>query len=175
MSDDAPDFEELLAALPAKRRAFVVAYVGEAARNATEAARIAGYGSPTSQASRLLTFANVSRAIAAFERASRKATVMSKAEREEWLTRVIAGEIEETIVTVKGGTKKAPARIRDRIQAATLLSRMRGELTDKVEATHHGIDGVLSKMNGVYARKRARDAGGAKPENDAPEGADEGE
>ncbi len=51
--------------LPYKRALFVAAFIGTAAGNATEAARIAGYADPKQQGSRLLTFVDVKAAVAA--------------------------------------------------------------------------------------------------------------
>lgn len=51
--------------LPLKQRLFVAYYLGKAKGNGTLAARLAGYGSPTEAASRLLTFAKVKAAIEA--------------------------------------------------------------------------------------------------------------
>jgi phage terminase small subunit len=45
--------------LPERRRRFVLAYVGEAAGNATQAARTAGYAKPAEEGCRLLKHAQV--------------------------------------------------------------------------------------------------------------------
>lgn len=52
-----------MAGLTPKRAAFVAAYLGEANRNATEAARIAGYAEPGQEGHRLLKIAEIKAAI----------------------------------------------------------------------------------------------------------------
>jgi hypothetical protein len=158
MADETTD--SLLAALPPKRRRFVLAYIGEAARNATEAARIAGYGAPQSQGSRLLKFAEVAKCVAAFEARARAASVRSKQDFEELLTRIAFGEEVDRVIGPDGKAHSVPPKMRDRLQAVLLIGRIYGWFEDKVTATHHGLDGVLGEMAGVLARKRARAKGG---------------
>lgn len=75
--------------LKGKRAAFVAAYLGEARGNGALAARMAGYRSPTVEASRLLTFAEVAEAVAA-GRAEIAARLSAEAlmSRDEWLREV---------------------------------------------------------------------------------------
>lgn len=93
------------------------AYLGVAAGNATQAARLAGYKSPKQQGSRLLTFGDVR---AEIERQSRKKPrVMGPEELREWWTGLVSGEME--------------AEMRDRIKASELLGKSAAMFVKKVE------------------------------------------
>lgn len=59
-------------------------------------------------------------------------------ERQEWLTNLAEGVIDDSHVTATGDVIGRPAKLSDRIRAAELLAKMRGELLDK-----HQIDGEI--------------------------------
>lgn len=123
-----------LDSLPPKRRAFVEAYCGEAAGNGAEAARIAGYKSPRTQASRLLTFDNVARAIAEHAQKATRAAIATAEERQEWLSDVVRGLVDD---------RDGPASLRDRMKALELLCRMRGDFIDRTEVAQIGVSTVV--------------------------------
>lgn len=115
-----------LDALPPKRQAFVLAYVGEAAGNGTKAAEIAGYTHPRSQAARLLPF--VSEAIAAFREPARERKIATIEDLRELWTAVATGEEPD------GDDGTTPA-MRDRLKASDLLGKSLGAFVEKHEIT----------------------------------------
>lgn len=135
--------------LTEKQRAFVAAYVGEAKGNATQAARLAGYGGNdrtlAEQGRRLLTNEGVRQALERF-RAEMDRGRRASAERvHEFLTQVMEAELTEVTVTVnKNGEfveNEAPPRVRDRITAALGLAKVCGyEAPAKTE--HSGTVGL---------------------------------
>ena len=99
-----------MANISPKQRVFVSAYLGEANRNATEAARIAGYAHPNKQGPALLVNLGVREAIdeqiAEIERrgiAIHQNRVDALAERHRLLERVIAERAEEMSAETPGG------------------------------------------------------------------------
>lgn len=104
-------------ALTEKQRRFVEAYMGQAAGNATEAARVAGFGNPKSQGSRLLTFVDVKKAIE--ERQKADPLVASREERQRFLTAAMRGE--------HGG------ELKDRIKATEVLGKAQGDFVERHE------------------------------------------
>lgn len=74
-----------MAQLTDKQHAFVAAYLGTAERNATEAARLAGYKQPNQQGPRLLVNVGIAEAIAAWREESKEQAVLDYAYR---LTRI---------------------------------------------------------------------------------------
>lgn len=124
-----------LAKLTAKRRAFVLAYVGRSAGNATDAAREAGYGKPRREGSRLLTFADVVSAIEAFRAPVEDAAVADLQEVRAFWTRVMRGEEKDTVVTAEGFEVEAKPTVSVRLKAASDLARSQGGFLDRQEVT----------------------------------------
>lgn len=108
--------------LTEKRRRFVLAYVGEAAGNATEAARIAGYGTPHPEGARLLQNATVAAAIRALTKPDEDEAIASSERLHKQLSDIALGKVEEV-------ERKAS----DMVAAAKLLLTARGELVKRVE------------------------------------------
>jgi len=114
------EVQELAASRPpelsARHEAFVAAYVGEAAGNATEAARIAGYKSSgkrlRDRAAAVLAREDVQRALAVARAKTRAAAVADRREIEERFTAILRGQ--------EGAT---PTQM---IRAGESLCRMRG-------------------------------------------------
>lgn len=122
--------------LTEKRRRFVLAYVGEAAGNATEAARIAGYGKPAEEGCRLLKNAQVRAALSALAAPAEKRSIASTEEIHERLTAILRGEVVSTtrVESEQGVSEavKAPTAA-EMAAAAKLLLTARGELVKRVE------------------------------------------
>lgn len=133
-----------MAGLTEKRRRFVEAYVGEAAGNATQAARIAGYAGNdrtlTSVGSELLTFPDVRQAVDAARREMSKPSIATREERQELLTRFMRGE--------------EPAEAKDRLKATELLGKMHGDFLERVE-----LSGSVETTVRVYVPGNGRDKG----------------
>lgn len=117
------DARRALDALPPKRRAFVLAYCGEAAGNATEAARIAGYKVPNPEGSRLLAFASVAEAVAIVGAPAESKAIASVEEMQEMLTRVARGEEDDESANPMG----------NRLKAIDLLGKMQGAFIERRE------------------------------------------
>ena len=98
--------------LTEKQRRFVEAYMGQAAGNATEAARLAGYKQAHSQGPRLLENVGVAAALA--ERQKNDPAVATREERQAFWTAVMRGE--------HGG-----ASMSDRLRASELLGKTGGD------------------------------------------------
>ena len=101
-------------ALTPKQQAFVLAYIGPAKGNATEAARMAGYSERTARSTGAENLHKP--AIAeAIKAAGRPFSRLDRNELQGWLEDVIEG-------------KHKAAEMRDRVNAATLLATVRGYL-----------------------------------------------
>jgi phage terminase small subunit len=125
------DQRAALDALTARRRAFVLAYIGEARGNATDAARRAGYAHPDPEGARLLGDARVSAAILAFRETVEAATVATVEELRTLWTAIARGEVQD--VTRDG--EKAPAGLAARLRASELLGKSQGAFLDRHEVT----------------------------------------
>ena len=112
-----------LDALPPKRRAFVLAYVGECAGNATAAATVAGYAKAKQEGSRLLTFADVSAAVGVLQKPALDRKVMGIDELREFWTEMAQAEAEAT---------------KDRLKASELLGKSQGAFVERVEHSGKG-------------------------------------
>lgn len=128
-SPDAPSAEP---ALTEKQRRFVEAFMGQAAGNATEAARLAGYDGDDDSlraiASQNLTKLNIREAIES--RIDSDPLVATRFDRQRFWSRVMAGKEMD-------GDK--PAQMKDRLKASELLARSHGDFVERVE--HTGKDG----------------------------------
>ena len=113
--------------LSAKRRAFVLAYVGEAMSNATEAARIAGYAHPGPQGYRLLKNVHVAKAIADASQRVDEQRILTAVECQVILSRIALGEIGDPETNLAGElVGMSPTRAETRIKAIDRLAKMRG-------------------------------------------------
>lgn len=118
--------------LTEKQRRFVEAYMGDAAANATEAARLAGYkgddNTLRSIGSENLTKPNIQAAIE--ERIEEDPRVMSRERLTRWLSDVVEGKV------LDAGDEAA---LRERLKAAEQLAKIMGLHVKKVEAkVDHG-------------------------------------
>jgi hypothetical protein len=128
--------------LTEKQRRFVEAYMGEAAGNATEAARLAGYKGNAH------TLANVGaenlrkpEITAAVERRVKAdPKIATREQRQEFWTRVMNGDPEVGF-----------AEMRDRLKASELLGKSQADFVEKVE--HTGKNGGPIQTSGIDLRK----------------------
>jgi phage terminase small subunit len=111
-----------LVGLTEKRRRFVLAYVGEAMGNASEAARIAGYAHPMQQGHDTLRNREVAEAIRALTKPDEDEAIASSERLHKQLSDIALGKVEEV-------ERKAS----DMVAAAKLLLTARGELVKRVE------------------------------------------
>jgi phage terminase small subunit len=124
----------MLGKLTEKQRRFVEAYMGEAAGNGTQAARLAGYAGTdltlADVASSNLRKPDVAAAIA--ERVADDPAISTRKERQAFLTAVQRGD--------------EPAEMPDRLKAVQLLGKMQGDFIERIEinATLSWVD-VMSK------------------------------
>lgn len=136
-----------------RQRRFVEAYMGRAEGNATEAARMAGYGENSDdgylavQGSRLIGNDKIREAIAA--RVVNDPLVADREELQRFFTLVMRGEEGEGV------------QMKDRLKAAELLGKTRAEFKDKVEHTGDGGGpvrigaGILSELAEMSAEEKA--------------------
>jgi phage terminase small subunit len=110
-----------LDALPPKRRAFVLAYLGECGGNATAAARVAGYAKPHPEGAQLLQKPTVKAAVDALRIPAEDAKVASIDEQREWWTSVMRGGEE--------------ADITQRLRASELLGKSQGAFVERTEVS----------------------------------------
>lgn len=117
------------AELTGRRKRFIDAYLGEASRNATEAARIAGYGTPESQGSSLKK-----RLKLFIKEREQEISIASQLSQKETL------EIISEIARDKGH--------KDRLKAAELMAKIHGVLSEKVtlEVNRSQIQEQLSML-----------------------------
>lgn len=125
--------------LTPKQRAFVEAYTGPSAGNATDAARRAGYtGSAATLAvtgTRALKIPKIRAAIDAIVEQTRSRAVMDRRERVELLTSIARGEVDDW-ADMEDGPGPRRAKLKDRIRAIELLGKMDGDYLDRVQ--HEG-------------------------------------
>lgn len=126
--------------LTEKQRRFVEAFMGKAAGNATEAARLAGYRG-TDNTLRVVGAENLSKpAIAAAVSAIQQADplIADRNERQRFWTDVMRGVVEDHKVVTEDGIATVipvPASLPDRLRAAELLAKASG---DFVKIVQHG-------------------------------------
>lgn len=132
---------DVLDRLTPKRRKFVLAFVGEARGNGTEAARIAGYKKPKQEASFILTNPDVSAAIGTLTAPTEARQIATMEECLEMLTSIIRGEVGEVCTDLAGSPtgEVIPAKPSDRTKAIQQLSRMCGWETKKRSNPHEGL------------------------------------
>jgi phage terminase small subunit len=135
-----------LSGLTEKRRRFVLAYVGEALGNATEAARIAGYSKPTEEGSFLLRNPQVQEALQAIAAPAQNAKIATTEQLHERLSAIALGLVED-------------AKPSDSVNAAKLMLQARGELVKKHEHTH--VPGTREEILARLEQVAAKLKGGA--------------
>ncbi|HEM2792114.1 TPA: terminase small subunit [Streptococcus suis] len=132
-----------------KQKQFVLAYASSGFKNATEAARQAGYSEKTAnvKASELLTKANffhVQEVIQIlkqnFDKRSAELSIASAIEIKQFHTAVMRGEVNDTDLIMTGdgmqGIVEIPARLKERQKSADSLAKMlsEGETTARTES-----------------------------------------
>lgn len=127
--------------LSEKQRRFVEAFMGKAAGNATEAAKLAGYKGST-KTLQVVGSENLAKPIirdAIKKRGSSDTLVMDRKSRQKWWTDVIMGkEFEGT--DMFGKAIKIIPTMMTRIRASELLGKCGGDFITRIEAT--GKDGA---------------------------------
>ncbi|HEM6438285.1 terminase small subunit [Streptococcus suis] len=141
-----------------KQKQFVLAYVASGFKNATEAARQAGYSEKTSKsiANQLLTkldFFHVQEVIKIlkenFDKRSTELSIASLVEIQQFHTRVLRGEETDfEVVTSVDGTasiEEVPPRIKERQRSADSLAKMlsNSENTNRTELV---LDKLFDKL-----------------------------
>lgn len=136
--------------LTEKQQRFVEFFTGISEGNATDAARRAGYKGSNATLRAIgaenLTKPNIKTAIREAQKELRSTALMTREERQEWITRVVLGEECRTpAMTMEGPIKDAdgnlvtlPPAAKDRIKAFELLGRMNGDFLDRQEHTGKG-------------------------------------
>ena len=114
-----------------RQRRFIDAYIQTA--NATEAARRAGYKSPTVTAAKMLTKANIRAEVNRRLNELKTASTADTQEILEHLTSVLRGELSEEIVTNSGKLLTVKVSERDRLKAAEMLLKVNGAFREKVD------------------------------------------
>jgi phage terminase small subunit len=117
--------------LTEKRRRFVDYFLGQAAGNATEAARLAGYAKPEPEGHRLLKIAEVRQAVESH--AKTRARIKTRDERQEWWSKIMDDEDQPT---------------KDRLRASELLAKSQADFVQRVE--HSGkvdVDARIAQMS----------------------------
>lgn len=120
--------------LTEKQRRFVEAYCGPAKGVALQAARMAGYANPESNAHRLMEVEGVSRAIRELNSDLEDDAIMTAHEVQAFLSGVARGTECRSLAFTGMGTPKIvddvhidePAEPKDRVKAAVELARIRG-------------------------------------------------
>jgi phage terminase small subunit len=111
--------------LTEKQKKFVAAYVGEAQRNGSKAAKIAGYKNPRQSASYLLTKPNID---AELQR------LRQKTEDKTTLTRIKTLQLLQEIAT---DPKQSAS---DRIKALDVRNKMNAEYVQRIQMNFDGMD-----------------------------------
>lgn len=122
-----------------RQRRFAEAITGPAMGNGTEAARLAGYKGSDNvlavQASTNLRNPKVVALIEEMNAAIRSKAIMTAEERQQWLTKVVRGEVEDTAL-LEGVPKAVPAGLRMKLLASEQLNKMQG--TENLNVTSNG-------------------------------------
>ena len=145
-----------LSKLTAKRRAFVLAYLGEAMGNACEAARIAGYKNPHPEGSRLLQNDTIRAYLESVSKERVQGSIATAVECQEMLTAIIRGEIGDPETDLAGSfTGMTPPKAKDRIAAVKTLSKMRGYDAPKEVKVSGDAREVLARVRDMERRLAA--------------------
>ena len=141
-----------------KQKQFVLAYVSSGFKNATEAARQAGYSEKVAnrQANVLLTktdFFHVQEVIQIlkqnFDKRSAELSIASLVEIQQFHTRVLRGEETdfEVVTSVSGTTsiEEVPPRIKERQKSADSLAKMLSD-SENTNRTELALDKLFDKL-----------------------------
>lgn len=144
-----------------KQKQFVLAYVASGFKNATEAARKAGYSEKTAnvKASELLTKANffhVQEVIKIlkenFNKRNTELSIASAVEIKQFHTSVMRGEVKDTdlIMTGEGMQEviEIPARLKERQKSADSLAKMLSE-GESATRTETALDRYFQELEDV--------------------------
>lgn len=142
--------------LTPKRRAFVLAYCGEAKGNATEAARIAGYAKPHPEGAQLLRKPTVRDTVNALRIPAEEARVATVMELREMWSAIARGEVDDVAVT-QGGVVAVPASLAARMKATELLGKSQGAFLERREVTGAGGAPLQITLSVDEARKLAKE------------------
>lgn len=126
------------AKLSERERRFVEAFMGEAAGNATKAAKLAGYSAKTArqQGNRLLTKAYIRAAVET--RAEKDPKVATRSERQQFWTKVYLGLDEFASVSMS-----------DRLKASELLGKSQADFIDRHEHDFKGHPTLVLNVTGA--------------------------
>ncbi len=134
-----------------RQQRFVEAFIGPAKGSASEAARLAGYANPYSNAHRLMELDGVLDAIRAFNDELHDDAIATAHELQAGLTKIFRGEDGGSIIEGPDGPlldEHGEPRIRPtppmvKIAAAQTIAKMRGmNAPDKQEVEHKGVQVV---------------------------------
>lgn len=123
--------------LSEKQRRFVEAYMGQAAGNALEAARIAGYSSPRGSSNANMKNSAILDAIG--KRQESDPLIADRKERQRFWTAMMRGELTRDDVTLEGKLVKVGPSWNERMRASELLGRSCADFVDRKE--HSGPGG----------------------------------
>ena len=139
-----------------KQSRFVDEYIATA--NASEAARRAGYSSKTacSIGERLLRNVEVRAAIDERLKELESQRVAETKEVLEHLSAVLRGEIKESVVTQSGKTIVVPVAEKDRLKAADMLLKVRGEYRERVDVQVDASELFITTLEKVWAEDNGR-------------------
>jgi phage terminase small subunit len=134
-----------------RQRRFVEAFIGPAQGSASEAARIAGYANPYSNAHRLMELDGVLDAIRAYNDELHDEAIATAHELQAGLTKIFRGEDGGTVLEgpdgvlldQDGNPRMRPTAPMVKIEAAKTIAKMRGlNAPDKQEVEHKGVQVV---------------------------------
>lgn len=141
-----------------KQRQFVLAYVASGFKNATEAARKAGYSDKTAKqiSNRLLTnvdFFHIQEVIdklkRSFDKRSTELSIASAIEIKQFHTAVMRGEVKDTDLIMTGeGVQEVieiPARLKERQKSADSLAKMLAD-SDSANKTETVLDKYFEEL-----------------------------
>ncbi len=135
-----------------KQRRFVDNYIATA--NASEAARLSGYSkrSAYSTGERLLRKAEVSAKIEERLKEMDSERIITNEKIFEHLSDVIAGKMTETVFTPGGKVLTLPVRESDRLRAAEMVLKVRGQFKDKVDVKVDGAQLFVDTLTKISAK-----------------------
>ena len=120
--------------------------------NASESARRAGYSAKSAKVTGAKLLANANLSAAVDERLKEMASerIAETQEVLEHLTAVMRGEVVEEVVTPGG--KKIPVHVResDRLKAADMILKVRGEYREKVEVKADASQLLVSTLEKIW-------------------------
>lgn len=145
----APKKVPALEPLTYRQRLFVGYYAGEAKGNGSEAARLAGYGSPRVEASRLLTKANIQAAIAA-----KTATVaLTQDEVLARLSDLASADIGPALKVNRAGDPSVDLRVLKKLGLTHLIKEIRPTLHGVTIRFHDPVKTLelLGRYHGLFS------------------------